>query len=144
MGHDLLDLRLFTRRGDVKIRLSFQQVLSDDGGTREWRYPLDAGRFGASSEERVKIDVSIASGVDVKAIYSPSHRVEVIRDGERKARVAYASGPARQDRDFLLYVARSADDVGFSVASHKAPGEDGTFMAVLAPRAASRKSSGSR
>jgi Ca-activated chloride channel family protein len=136
MGRGLFRARVFPilPRQDLTIRIRYQQVLPEDGGTIEMRYPLATDRLNASPVEHVSVDVKIESSVDIKAIYSPSHKIEVTRDGERRARVTYERGPAHQDRDLLLYVSRSPDAVGFSLQSTKQIGQDGTFMAVFAPR----------
>ncbi len=136
MGRGLFQARVFPiePRADLTIRLTFQQLLPEDGGTIEFRYPLSTDRMNATPVDGVTIDVTIQSDVDIKAIYSPSHAVDVTRRGDREARVGYERHGQRQDKDFVLYVGRSESDVGFSMQSHKAPGEDGTFLMVLAPR----------
>ena len=118
---------------DLTIRLQFQQILPDTDGTLEFRYPLATSRLHGENVENALVHVKVESDVDLKALYSPSHSVAVVRDGERKADVSYERAGRAQDRDFLLYVGRSPDDVGFSFVSTKAAGEDGTFLAVLAP-----------
>jgi Ca-activated chloride channel family protein len=123
-------------RGEVRVRLSFQQVLPEDGGTLELRYPLATDRMNGEPVEEVSIEARVESDADLKAVYSPSHAVEVTRDGERKARVAWSRRGAVADRDFLLYLGRSPEAVGFTLASHQPAGEEGTFLAVLAPRVA--------
>src|SRR5204863_7945760 len=112
-GRGLYRARVFPipARGEVAIRLSYEQVLPEDAGTLEFRYPLASARFGAGQVEEARVDVDVASDVDVKAVYSPSHDVTVKRDGERKAHVVHERRGAVQDRDFLLYVARSPDAV---------------------------------
>lgn len=120
---------------DLTIRLTFQQILPDHEGTLEWRYPLATARMHADPVRNALVNVEIESDVDLKAIYSPSHDVAVVRDGNRKAQVSYERAGRRMDRDFLLYVGRSPQDVGFSFASTRRAGEDGTFLAVLAPSA---------
>ncbi len=136
MGRGLFRARVFPimPHKDLTIRLTFQQVLPDNEGTLEFRYPLATDRLNSDAVQDAIVDVKIESDVDLKAIYSPSHKVDIKRDGDRKARVTYERSGKKQDKDFLLFVGRSPDAVGFSLQSHKAVGEDGTFMAVLAPR----------
>ncbi len=136
VGRGMFRARVFPiePRQELTIRLTFQQLLPDDDGTLELRYPLATDRFSAAAVDAVIVDVRIESDVDLKAIYSPTHRVELTRDGDRKARVTYESNGRRQATDLLLYFARSRDEVGLSVLSHKPVGDDGTFMAVLAPK----------
>jgi len=136
MGRGLFRARVFPimPHKDLTIRLTFQQVLPDNEGTLEFRYPLATDRLNGDAVQNAIVDVRIESNVDLKAIYSPSHRIDLKRDGDRKARVTYERSGKKQDKDFLLFVGRSPDAVGFSLQSHKAIGEDGTFMSVLAPR----------
>ncbi len=136
MGRGLFRAKVFPimPRSDLTIRISFQQVLPEDAGTIEFRYPLATDRLNASAVQKASVDIKVASSVDIKTIYSPSHGVEIQRNGERAARVSYERSNRRQDKDLLLYVGRSPDRVGFSLQSHKEAGKDGAFMAVFAPR----------
>ena len=136
MGRGLFRARVFPimPRSDLTIQLTYQQVLPDDEGTVEFRYPLATDRMNASAVQSVSIDIRVKSSVDIKTLYSPSHGVEVKREGERSARVSYERSNRRQDKDLLLYIGRSPDAIGFSLQSHKQPGIDGTFMSVFAPR----------
>jgi Ca-activated chloride channel family protein len=136
MGRGLFQARVFPiePHRDLTIRLVFQMVLRDDAGTLELRYPLASERLNGQPVDEVVMDVRIESGVDLKAIWSPSHEVAISREGERRARVSFERSGRRQDKDFLLYVGRSPEAVGFSLVSSRQAGEDGTFMAVFAPR----------
>jgi Ca-activated chloride channel family protein len=120
---------------DLMIRLSFQQVLPESGGTVELRYPLAKERMSARSVENVSIHVTVESSADLKTIYCPSHRVKIRREGARNAVVSYENSGTAQKRDFLLYMGRSPEAVGFSLLSHRPAAERGTFLAILAPAA---------
>ena len=136
LGQGLFKARVFPimPKSDLKIRLTFQQVLPEDAGTIEFRYPLATDRFNHTPVQSAVVDVKIESSIDLKAIYSPTHNVEVTRDGDRKARVGYERSARKQDKDLVVYISRSTEGVGFSVQSHKPIGAEGTFMMVLAPR----------
>lgn len=136
VGRGLFRAKVFPipANGEVRIRLTFQQVLPEDQGTLEFRYPLATDRFQVAPVQDVVVDVRVESSVDLKGIYSGSHGIAVSREGDRKARASYESTGRRQAKDFLLYVSRSPADVGFSLLSHRRIAEDGTFMAVIAPR----------
>ncbi|MHC4819852.1 MAG: VWA domain-containing protein, partial [Planctomycetota bacterium] len=120
-------------RGDLTIRLVFQQILPENAGTLELRYPLARTGRGAGDAPRVSISVDIESTVDLRAVYSPSHEVETARAGKRKARVAWEGDRTAEAKDFLLYIGRSEDAVAFSLLSNRQAGEQGTFLAVLSP-----------
>ncbi|MHC4819536.1 MAG: VIT domain-containing protein, partial [Planctomycetota bacterium] len=138
VGRSLFRARVFpiAARKELRVRLSYQQVLPESAGTIELRYPLASKRLNESAVESVVIDARFESAVDLKSVYSPSHRVAVTRDGERKARVTFEQGNVAADRDFVVFFGRSADAVGFSLLSSKPADRDGTFLAVLAPRLA--------
>jgi len=138
VGRSLFRARVFpiAPRKELRVRLSYQQVLPESAGTIELRYPLASKRLNHSAVESVVIDARFESAVDLKSVYSPSHRVAVMRDGERKARVTFEQGNVAADRDFVVFFGRSPDAVGFSLLSSKPAGRDGTFLAVLAPRLA--------
>ncbi len=135
VGRGLFRARVFPilPKKDVRIQLSFQQILPEDGATLELRYPLATDRVHGSPVEDTVISVHIKSDIDVKAVYSPSHPVAVVRKSDREVEASFEQSNHRQDRDFLLYVGRSEDRIGGSVLSHRAVGEDGTFLAVFAP-----------
>jgi len=118
-------------RAPLTIRLVYQQILPEDAGMLELRYPLAAQRLGGDAARNVSIAVDVESTVDLRTVYCPSHDAEVVRDGKRRARAAWEGG--RTDGDFLLYVGRGEDAVAFTLLSHRRAGERGTFLAVLAP-----------
>ena len=136
LGRGLFRARVFPipARGEVRVRLTFQQVLEQDRGTLEFRYPLATHRLNGAPVRETIVDVQIDGTADIKGVYSPSHDFVVKRDGERKARLRIEQAHRPQRKDLLLYIGRSASAVGFSMLSHKGAGEDGTFMAMLAPR----------
>ncbi len=136
MGRGLFRAKVFPilPHKDLTIRIRYQQVLPEDSGTLEFRYPLGTDRMNATPVASAVVDVKIKSNEEIKGVYSPSHNIEVKRDGDHKAHASYERAGRRQDRDFLLYVNRAEGALGFSLQSHKAVAEDGTFMAVLSPR----------
>lgn len=119
-------------RGDVQVRLSYQQVLTDDGGALEFRYPLATSRLGGARVPEVSVTVEVRASDELKAVYSPSHPVEVVRDGPQVAKATWSRASASTDRDFVLFLGSGAG-LGLSVLSHKPDGADGTFVAVLTP-----------
>ncbi|MBL9088147.1 MAG: VWA domain-containing protein [Planctomycetia bacterium] len=119
-------------RGDVRVKLSYQQVLTDDGDVLELRYPLATSRLGGAEVAEVSVAVDVHASQELKAVYSPSHPVDVVRDGPQAAKVTWSRAGAKADRDFVLFLGSGAG-LGLSVLSHKPDGADGTFVAVLTP-----------
>lgn len=116
-----------------RVELEYTEVLRMDQGLVEYVYPLNTEKFSAEPLERVSVTVDIASDVPLRAIYSPTHDVDVFRDGEKQARIGYEDRDVRPDRDFVLYYSVTPQDVGLNVLSYKIKGEDGYFLLLAAP-----------
>ena len=137
MGSGLFRARVFPimPHDDLTIRITYQQVVPEDDGTLEFRYPLATDRLnGGTPVASVLVDVKVESQDEIKAVFSPTHSVEITRDGEHKAAASMERRGARQPNDFLLYIGRSTGAVGLSVQSHQPVASEGTFMAVITPR----------
>jgi Ca-activated chloride channel family protein len=116
-----------------RVELEYTQVLAMDQGLVEYVYPLNTEKFSAEPLERVSVTVDITSDIPLRAIYSPTHDVDVFRDGETRARVGYEDENVRPDRDFVLYYSVTPEDVGLNVLSYRVDGEDGYFLLLAAP-----------
>jgi Ca-activated chloride channel homolog len=149
---------------DKKIELTYSQVLRNEGGTVAYRYPLGTGwqsqgfwvgpprpvplprprresepengqvRPGGSSLGQISAAVEISSKASIKGIYSPSHDIDVKRDGERKARLSFESRGGAQ-ADFQLFYTLSDQDFGMSLLTYRDPGKDGFFLLLVSPKA---------
>ncbi|MBN1137963.1 MAG: VWA domain-containing protein [Anaerolineae bacterium] len=121
--------------GERRIEIEYSQVLEVDNGLVEYVYPLNTERFSARPLEEVSVNVTVKSGQALKAIYSPSHEVDVVRDGDSRARIGYEEYNVRPDRDFVLYYTVSAEDVGLNVMSYRPNGRgEGFFLLLAAPK----------
>ncbi|MGH9841681.1 MAG: VIT and vWA domain-containing protein [Blastocatellia bacterium] len=83
----------------------------------------------------IAASVEIASRVAIKGVYSPSHEIDVKRDGERRARLSFESRASSGQQDFQLYYTLSDQDFGLSLLTHREPGKDGYFMLLVSPKA---------
>jgi Ca-activated chloride channel homolog len=148
---------------DKKIELTYSQVLRNEGGTVAYRYPLGTGwqsqgfwqpvpvalprplresepenqqvrPGGGSSFGQISAVVEISSKAAIKGIYSPSHDIDVKRDGERKARLSFESRGGAQ-ADFQLFYTVSNQDFGLSLVTYRDPGKDGFFLLLVSPKA---------
>ncbi len=148
---------------DKKIELTYSQVLRNEGGTVAYRYPLGAGwqangfwiqpprpmplpgpmprrEFepqrpqGNPALGQISAVVEISSRAAIKGIYSPSHEIDVKRDGERKARLSFESRSVAQS-DFQLFYTLSDQDFGLSLLTYREPGKDGYFLLLVSPKA---------
>jgi Ca-activated chloride channel family protein len=121
--------------GERRIELEYSEVLEVDNGLVEYVYPLNTEKFSPRPLEEVTVNVTVQSNEPLKAIYSPSHSVDVVRRGDHNATVGYEEYGVKPDRDFVLYYTVSPEDVGLNVLSYQ-PGEggEGFFLLLAAPR----------
>lgn len=132
------------RPGDsISVTLTYTQVLPYEEGSYRFVYPMvagaryqpDTGEGAAEGTEQVvlapggerpdRVEVTIAAdlGVALTDVSSPTHEVDVARDGDQKVRVTLSEA-ARPDRDL---------DVRFQVA-----GEAPTVAVLSSPPEAAR------
>lgn len=137
VGKDLFQASVFPIPGnsDKKIELRYSQVLEAQGGTVRYRYPLGSGQRALNAPPQSVVGtVEIESSAALKAIYSPSHGIDVKRDGEKKARMSFEVTGAKATEDFQLYYGLGDKDFGMSLVTHREPGKDGYFMLIVAPK----------
>ncbi|MGL5098300.1 MAG: VWA domain-containing protein, partial [Planctomycetia bacterium] len=97
--------------------------------------PEPAAVPGPSAGGAFAVRVEIHSTASLKSIYSPSHDVDVHRDGDHKAVVGAEVPPAAEVRDFQLYWTVDPREVGLSLVAHRADaGKPGEFLMLISPR----------
>ena len=121
--------------GERRVEIEYSEVLPLENGLVRYVYPLDTERFSAKPIEEVSIHVDIHSEQVIKAIYSPSHKVAVDRQGDYRASVGYEEYDVLPDVDFQLYYTVSEEDIGLNLLSYKSDREeDGFFLLLVAPK----------
>ncbi|MEW6130996.1 MAG: VIT domain-containing protein [Acidobacteriota bacterium] len=137
VGKDLFQANVFPiePRSTKKIELTYSQVLKNEGGTVGYRYELGSGRrIQQQPVKEIAASIEITSPIDLKNIYSPTHKISVSKDGERKARLSFEGSGTDTQKDFLLYYALSEKDFGLSLITHREPGKDGYFLMLISPK----------
>jgi Ca-activated chloride channel family protein len=121
--------------GERRIELEYSQVLQMDNGLVEYVYPLNTEKFSPRPLEEVTVNVTIRSNEPLKAIYSPSHEVDVVRRGDHNAVIGYEEYDVKPDRDYVLYYTVSAEDVGVNLLSYRPDSRgEGFFLLLAAPK----------
>src|ERR1017187_1431427 len=134
-GRDVFKVRVFPiePNSHKRITLSYSQVLKADAGLVSYVYPLNTEKFSAKPIKNVSIKVELETRLSLKTIYSPSHPVEIKRNGPNKATIAYEAADVQPDTDFALYFAPAKDEVGLNLLTYKTAGEDGYFLLLASP-----------
>ena len=132
-GKDLFQASIFPipPHSDKKLEITYSQILKAESGTVAYRYPLGTGRqitqIGTVSG-RIELD----SKEPLRNIYSPTHAVEVKRNGDRRSVITFESG--KDPQDFQLFYGLSREDFGVTLLTHREPGKDGYYLLMISPK----------
>lgn len=135
-GKDLFQASIFPipPRSDKKLEIKYTQVLSAEGGTASYRYPLGTGR-NVNEIGTVAGSVQIESKEPIRNVYSPSHAIEVRNPNERQAQVSFEVQGKKEPQDFQLFYNLSKQDFGLSLVTYREAGKDGYFLLIVSPKA---------
>ncbi len=136
VGRNAFQARVFPipPHSEKRVYLVYSQALTFQNGLYQAVYPLRSERVTGAGAGDLTVDCTLRASQPVRAIYSPTHEVQVKREGEHRARVTFEGKDVRADRDFVLYYGLSEKAFGLNALAHRRPGEDGYVMLMLAPR----------
>ena len=125
-------------RGERRIELEYTQALTAENGLVRYTYPLNTEKFSIEPIEEVSIHVDISSSTaPIRAVYSPSHAVDVSRESNFHIIAGYEETNTRPDSDFSL-VYSLGDEQAFHLLTFRDPADpadpDGFFLLMLAPQ----------
>ncbi|HSI35239.1 MAG: VIT domain-containing protein [Phycisphaerae bacterium] len=135
MGRDAFRVRIFPiepHKGK-KVKISYTQLLKSDTGLTEYTYPLNTEKFSARPLKEVALTVTLACNQPIKSVYSPSHKVEIKRDGDKRAVIGFEEKNVRPDTDFKLIFSKNANPVGIDLLTYRVSGDDGYFLLMATP-----------
>jgi Ca-activated chloride channel family protein len=134
-GRDVFKVRIFPIEPNSRkrITLKYTQLLKADDGLVSYVLPLSTEKFSCQPIKTVSVNVEIESKRPLKSIYSPSHTVEIKRDGSHRATAGFEANDIQPDSDFALYFAPEKDEIGLNLLTYKAPGEEGYFLLLASP-----------
>ena len=136
VGRETFKMRVypFPAYGTRKIRLSYQQLLPVDGNLMRYVYPLTTVGNGRNDIlGKLSFHVKISSQIPIKSIFSPSHKIKVVKE-DKSATVSFEQSNAHPDRDFVLYISRSMKNIDLSFVPYCKKGEKGYFLLMLSPK----------
>ena len=115
------------------VKVQYTQLLKSDAGLTEYVYPLNTEKFSARPLKDVSVRVNLTCAEPVKSVYSPSHPVEVKREGDKRAIVGFEQKNIRPDTDFKLLFSRTQKPVGVDLLTYKSGSDDGYFLLMASP-----------
>lgn len=134
-GRDLFKVRIFPiePHSRQRITLAYAQWLRADAGLVEFTFPLNTEKYSAKPLRNLSVHVTLDSKRPLKALYSPSHPVDLRREGAHRAVVGFEAANVKPDTDFQLFFTREAGGLDLTLLTHKTGVEDGYFMLLASP-----------
>ncbi len=137
IGRRLMKARIFPIEPNsiTEIQLSYQQVTDTVAEMWRYQYPLRTPGENSTATGTVRFDVTLNSSTSLRGIWSPTHDVEVIREGDKKARAVFERNKVNLSDDFVLLYDAQQRDIGLSVVAYREDeSRPGQFLLLLAPK----------
>ncbi|MBI3911451.1 MAG: VWA domain-containing protein [Armatimonadetes bacterium] len=136
VGRNTFQARIFPipPSSDKLVQIAYSHPAEFQNGVYRVHFPMKTDRVAAEPLGELAVQVTIRSQAPIKAIYSPTHEVQVKRTDDHHAVVTFEAKDIRADRDFQLYYSISDREFGASMLATRKSGEDGYFLLMLAPR----------
>jgi len=134
-GKDLFQASIFPipAHSDKKLEIIYSQVLRAESGSVAYRYPLGIGRQ-LTQIGSVSGRIELEAKDPVRNVYSPTHEIDVKRNGDRRSVVSFETGSGKEPRDFQLFYTISREDFGLTLLTHREAGKDGYFLLMISPK----------
>jgi Ca-activated chloride channel homolog len=121
-------------RDELTIKFTYTELLPYDSGLVRFHYPLRTESFCPLPVSSVSVKVTLKGEQALRTIYSPTHKVEIIRKGENEAVIGIELRDARPSQDFELFYGHADGSVSANVMSYREGDEAGYFLALLTPK----------
>ncbi|MFV0390195.1 MAG: VIT and vWA domain-containing protein [Pyrinomonadaceae bacterium] len=158
-GKDLFQASIFpiAANSEKKLELRYSEILKAESGTVAYRYPLGTGKMlwqqpgppmplpvlstekgsavsnsGEQEFGTVSGSISIEGTEAIRNIFSPTHELEVIKNGENSAKISFETNGSAAD--FELFYGLSNKEFGMSLMTYREPGKDGYFLFIVSPK----------
>jgi len=134
-GKDLFQASIFPipPHSDKKLEITYTQILRAESGTVGYRYPLGTGRQVAQIGT-VSGRIELNSSDPLRNIYSPTHAIDVKKNGERRSTISFETTGGNDPKDFQLFYGLSREDFGLTLLTHREPGKDGYYLLMISPK----------
>ena len=137
MGNGLFQTSVFPVPvgAERTVTLTYNQILRKDFGATEFLFPLSPAKFTDSPIDTVSVKVNIESSLEIGNVYSPTHDVQVTRNGKRNASANVELKNFVPSSDLRLFYDVDAEEIGTTLFSYRPnSGEDGYFMLLTTPQ----------
>jgi len=136
VGQGLFKVRIFPieARGTKRVRIVYSQLVSATDGLVSYLYPLNTEKFSSTPIKSLSVKVDLETDAPLATVYSPSHKVEIRRDGPNRAVIGFEAANERPDIDFQLYFSEEKKDIALRLLTHRQQDGEGYFLLLASPR----------
>jgi Ca-activated chloride channel homolog len=115
-----------------KIELSYSQVVPFESGN--YKFVLPIRQSGQGAIDNYEINLELSAGQELANIYSPSHKIEIDRENNRKIKIHFNGTNIDGSRNFILFYALSTKQINGSLLTFRPRTDrDGYFMFFANP-----------
>src|SRR6266550_4538720 len=134
-GKDLFQASIFPilPHSDKKLEITYTQVVRAESGTVAYRYPLGTG-WQLAQIGSVSGRIDLESKDPLRNVYSPTHAIDIKRNGENRSVVSFESAGGKEAQDFQLFYTISKEDFGLTLLTQREAGKDGYFLLMISPK----------
>ena len=136
VGRDMIQARIFPvpPGGERKIELTYKHILTMDEGLVGYRLPLRLPAGQTKPIEQLTVNLHLRNDQPLRALYSPTHPVDVERVGEGEALIGFEDSNHLPNLDFEFFYSIAQDDVDLHLLTYRPTGEDGYFLLLVTPK----------
>ena len=118
----------------LQFTLQLQCASRAEHGMRVIECPLAAATFTGKPIQRLVFNADLQHAKPIRAIFSPTHNMEIHRDSPQHARLSIAEDKFSPSEDIRFYYALDDDPLGLRLITHREAGEkEGYFMLIGNP-----------
>ncbi|WP_437226170.1 VIT domain-containing protein [Planctomicrobium sp. SH661] len=114
------------------VSIHYTQLLRKQGSLIDFLFPLSTARYTAKPVENLNVRIALESSADIKNLYSPTHAVDIKRNGEKHAVVTFEAKQTVPATDFRLLFDSSAGAVGATLLTYRSDSSDEGYFLLLA------------
>ncbi len=120
-------------RAEQRVKLTYTQTLNKENSTIEYVFPFKHQLMEQKAISEAAFKIDIKSEDKLKAIYCPTHEVEINRKGDNNATLGFEGKNIKSDADFKVYYSTDKSKVGVSMLDYNDGSEDGFFFLNISP-----------
>lgn len=136
LGQGLFQTSVFPvpPQAERKVEIRYQQLLRSESGLTDLLLPIGTHKHSHHPIESLNVTVRVETTEPLKAVYSPTHTIELARPDSTHAVCKLTLNHVSNPDDFRLLFGTERGAVGMSVLSYRPKdSEDGYFLMLATP-----------